>query len=438
MDHLSQSLQQACSQPDFLFENSADDFVRLVYKEFAQDIDRLKRAYSVRASHWNPPSSPSPSYILYREEFDEVNRTLVGLLALRWIHQEDYDAFVRCQPPEVRLTRASFDWICSFYKHVILNSNDLYVLITSIVINDLGKDPQLASDYFNLTGEDISDLNHDAILLKACESGLVNSLAHLPPCDKDDILRGMQLSASFNFGQLAQAENVPACLSGLEQMKGHRRSFHLQFMEQLLDIAGAAGHMDWTCAKKLIQIIFEAYRNVFDACEGVIAGTLDLRAGYDLVLIRRAQLLHRRDFRLLDVVGNREDRAMVRVLCMGGVQDLKNARLYETAWRSLEDQTREALVYALNIDGSNTEPAIQPTYMPALISRAKDENSLVCVLRYMARVMSPTDTVEASTVVLERNVLGVLKRHVESGEFDQDPTILETVDVPRAVVALTV
>jgi hypothetical protein len=208
-------------------------------------------------------------------------------------------------------------------------------------------------------------------------------------------------------------------------------------MEQLLDIVGAAGHMDWTCAKKLIQLIFDAYRNVFDACEGVIAGTLDVHAGYDLVLIRRAQLLHRRKFRMLQVEENREDRAMTRVLCMGGVEDLETARLYKTAWQSLEDRTREALVHALNVDGSSTEPAIQPTYMPALISRVMDERSLTCVLRYLARVMGPTDIADASAVVLERSVLEVLKRHVESGEFDRDPTILERVDVPRAVVALT-
>jgi hypothetical protein len=30
-------------------------------------------------------------------------------------------------------------------------------------------------------------------------------------------------------------------------------------MEQLLDIAGAAGGMGWTCAKKLIQPIFDVY-----------------------------------------------------------------------------------------------------------------------------------------------------------------------------------
>jgi hypothetical protein len=127
------------------------------------------------------------------------------------------------------LTRASFDWIRSFYRQVIVDSNDLYALITSIVVNDLGKDPQLASDYFKLTGEDISDLNHDAILLKACEVGLVKSLSHLPPCDKDDIIHGMQLGASFNFGQLAQAETVPACLLGLKRMKKAPTQFPSSF-----------------------------------------------------------------------------------------------------------------------------------------------------------------------------------------------------------------
>ncbi|CDM28347.1 unnamed protein product [Penicillium roqueforti FM164] len=61
----------------------------------------------------------------------------------------------------------------------------------------------------------------------------------------DDVLRAVELGATFNFGQLAQA---PACLSSLTRMKGHDRSFRLRFVEQLLDIAGTARHLDWTYA----------------------------------------------------------------------------------------------------------------------------------------------------------------------------------------------
>jgi hypothetical protein len=63
-----------------------------------------------------------------------------------------------------------------------MSDTDLYAMVTSIVVNDLGKDPQLAIAYYNKTKEDISDLNHDIILLKAVKTGLVQCL-DCPPLE---------------------------------------------------------------------------------------------------------------------------------------------------------------------------------------------------------------------------------------------------------------
>lgn len=437
MECSSQSLRAACNRPDTLLALPQDDLVRMVYEEFPQEIDRLQRAYSVRDSRWSPPAAPSPSWTLFRENYDEVNRTLVGVLALRWIHLGEYESFVGSQPAEVQLTRESFDWIRRFYTEVVVDADALYALITSMIINDLGKDPQLAVDYQTATGIDIAESNHDAILLKACDAGLVPSLDRLPSQYKDDLVRAIELGATFNFGQLAQAENVPACLSGLLRMKDSPRSFQLRFMEQLLDIAGAAGHMDWTCAGKLIQPIFRSYRNVFDACQGVIAGDLGLRSGYNVIPIRQAEMLHSKGFSLLQVEESERDRALVRLLCMGNVTTLETAQLYESTWNCLDRPIREALVNSLNMDGQKDQPAVQPTYMPAFLSRVKDGRALAFAFRYLCRLMTATDVQDPSAVVIERNVLGVLKQHVENGEFDRDPTILESVSVPKGVVAQT-
>ena len=361
----------------------------------------------------------------------------MGFLALRFVHLGQYENFVGSQPSEVQLTRESFDWIRNFYTQVILDSDALYALIALIVINDLGKDPQLASDYQKVMGIDISDCNHDAILLKACDAGLVHSLKRIPPQYKEDVVHAIELGATFNFGQLAQGENAPVCLSGLLRMKDRPRSFQLHFMEQLLDVAGAAGHMDWTCAKKLIQPIFESHRNVHDACQGIISGNLDLRSGYNLVLIRRAEVLHSKGFPLLQVEMSLDDRAFVRLLCMGNVTTLETAQLFRDAWNSLDDPIRKALVHSLNVDGLRGEPAVQPTYMPALLSRIKDGRALTCAFRFLCRVMTATDLGDPSAVVIERSVLGVLKQYVESGKLDENPTILENVDVPERVVAQT-
>ncbi|KAJ5168398.1 uncharacterized protein N7482_003992 [Penicillium canariense] len=432
-----QSLREACIRPDSLFALSEQALVHLVYKEFPSEIDRLRRAYSIRDPEWTPPSTPSPSYILYQENYDEVNRTLVGFLALRWIHNAQYEVFVGSQSPELRLTKESFDWIRSYYVQAIPDAKTLYALITSIIINDLGKDPELALDHQKLTGEDISNLNHDHILLKAYGAGLVPALERHSAQEKDDMVLAIELGAFFNFGQMGQAENAPAALSGLLRMEGRQRSFQLRFMEQLLDIAGAAGHMDWTCAKKLNQPIFESYRNVYDACEGVIDGRFSSRQGYDLVLIRRAEFIQSKGFRLLNVEEDQYERALMQLLCMGNVTTKETADLYEASLASLEPEAKNALVYALNVDGSVGEPAIQPTYTPALLSLIKTQKELTAVFEYLSRVMSVKARADPSAILVERSVLGVLKRHVESDEFREDPSILGHVEVPDDVTALT-
>jgi hypothetical protein len=92
----------------------------------------------------------------------------------------------------------------------------------------------------------------------------------------------------------------------------------------LLDIAAAAGHMDWTCDKKLIEPILDAYHNVHEVAMGIISGRLGLRGGFDVILVRRAGVPREKGFQELDIQ-DPQDRALTRLLCMGGVADLKNS-----------------------------------------------------------------------------------------------------------------
>ncbi|KAF4463816.1 hypothetical protein FALBO_9358, partial [Fusarium albosuccineum] len=387
---------------------------------------------------------PSPSHIIYETEHDEVNRTLVAVLSLRWICNNQYEAFTRTQPDQVTLTRSSFDWIRDIFTKGVQTQMDLYTLLTYIVINDLGKDPQLASDFRDKTREDISALNHDMILLKAVEAGLVPCIDHLPPTHKLEVMRGIWLGAEFNVGQLAQAENAPASLSILQDMRGHEHAWEVHFMQQILDISGAAGHEDWTSAKKFIQPIFEAYYNVYDVATRIIRGQEGLRQGYDLILTRRSEMLSDKGFRVLDIQ-SLGDRVLMRLLCMGGVTDVETAELYHAVWMALDDTTKHSLVYSMNVDGSTAEPAVQPTYMPAMLAQGLAEVSplswtdksrrLQSMLKYLARVMTLTDEPNGRVIVVERSVLWVVKDVIQSHAFQENPAILEQTDVPKSAVA---
>lgn len=196
------------------------------------------------------------------------------------------------------------------------------------IIYDIGKDPELASECHKCAGKDVSHLNHDMILLLAIKEVLVACLDQLSSAHKADIVRGMKLGAEYNFEQLAQAEAPPTCLEKLRSMSNYEKTFDVRFQEQLLDIVGAAGHMDWTCAKKMIEPICIAYRDVHDASKRVITDDYSSPQAYDLVLERRARRLFKLKFRIL-VITDQQDCALTRLLCMGDVADLETAQLYE-------------------------------------------------------------------------------------------------------------
>ncbi|KAI4869197.1 hypothetical protein F4820DRAFT_407518 [Hypoxylon rubiginosum] len=442
MSSISQSLRDYTSRPDELFALSDQDLLLLVHSDFKDELRRLKWAYSVGGKRSDVKSdSPSPSKLLYPDDddHDEVNRTLISILTLKWIYKQQYETVVGKQDEALKLSRESFQIIHDFYMDTINNPDELYALIMSVVVNDIGKDKQLAVDYEERMGKPIDTLNHDMILKKAVEAGLVGCLDRLTADYKADIILGMELGAEFNFGQLAQAENVPIALETIEIMRGHARSFKLRFMEQLLDIAGAAGHLDWTCAKKLTQSNYDAYRAVYDAVLGIIENKLSLREGYDLVLERRQKLLQRKGFRVLDLK-NKDDHALARILCMSSVADRDTAELYTRAWTSLEDEVRNPLCESLSKDGIS-DTAVQVTYIPALITQAVDpsgpwsneakERSLQSALRYLERVMSAPIGIRTPLSYVERNVLSALKNVVQAPQFRGDPTILEKADIPE-------
>jgi hypothetical protein len=110
---------------------------------------------------------------------------------------------VGTQPESIKLKRESFQWIRKFVLEGIEEPSHLYALIMSIVINDLGETPQLALEYHNMSGEDISGASHDMVLLKSVKIGLVHCLSRLVARHtadlKADIVNVMELGAGIQF-----------------------------------------------------------------------------------------------------------------------------------------------------------------------------------------------------------------------------------------------
>jgi hypothetical protein len=452
----SSKLYQAIEDGSFwsIPDEEVNTLLILIRDEFPAELNRLKNAYSFRTTGIPRPSTESMSQFLYGHDYDEINRTLTGVLALRWIWSDMYTTFIGSQSPSpVVLKPESFDWMRQIFTTSLQEPIDIYTLVLSMIINDLGKDHNLATDYAKLKKIDISKVNHDMILLHAVEAGMVPALDRLPPQQRAQLITGIKLGAEFNFGQLAQGENAPASLSGLLVMRGEERAFEMRFMEQILDLSGASGHEDWTCAKKMIEPIFQSYRNVYDVAKGIISGNVNLRDGYDIILVRKLELLRRAGWEGELDIKKKNDRALARLFCMGNTNSKDTANIYAEAFHdAIDDETRNALVYGLNVDGSVDEPAVQPTYSPAMLGKAsnntrngtKEEKvrAIATVLGYLARCFDVSDEEKArfraeKVTVIERDIR-VIDKTVGGEEFKMDcQAALRECKVPEAVAANT-
>lgn len=377
-----------------------------IYCCFSDEINRLKRAYAIETDSpstslsQEAPWHTTPSQLLFGEDYDEINRTLTGVLALRWIMTDDYERFTSGQNAKGKLSPASFQWLKRYYTDHLSDPEELFCLILAIVVNDLGKDPILSEDYFEKTNKIISQANHDTILLEAAKEGMLPCLSYLDATHRQDIMLGLELGSELNAAQLAQAENVPVNLEGLLLMHGNEHAFNLKFMEQILDIAGAQGHIRSDGASNLTEPVFQAFKTVQEVSLSIINRQCTLRQGYDRVLTGRGAMLEAVGYKHLSV-HNDEQRALLRLLTMGRTSTLSRAQLIEQAFHDLDPTHKYLLVQGLNIDGDqDDQTAVIPYYMPAMLAEAirntrnspKQVQALTSLMRYLARVLVWRDT----------------------------------------------
>lgn len=446
-----------------------DELVRQIYAAFRTETNRLKSAYAIERNTPPPisinddPLPRTPSEILFDEDFDEVNRTYVGILALRWVWTNNYERFTKGQVEEVKLTRKSFKWLRTYFQENLKTPMDILSIVLAMVVNDLGKDPSLVDDHFSQTQTDLAGSNHDLILLEAARAGMIPSLDYLDESHRQDVMLGLELGSELNAGQLAQAENVPVNLEGLLAMQGNERAFNLKFIEQILDVAGAAGHVFSDGIKNLIEPVFQAFKTVHEVSLCIIRRECSLRQGYDQVLSKRAALLQEEGFRRLNVEIP-EQRAFLRLLTMGRAATLEQAQLFDAAFDDLDLLHKQLLVEGLNIDAINdNETAVIPYYMPAMIAETirntrdsgKEQEALTSLMRYLSRVLKWTDEDptllsplrENTTIswpppprlqlqipkegrVFERN-MSRARETISSPQFKEDPRVLDMLPPPE-------
>lgn len=429
---------------EFLALSDADA-IKLFHEAFGPELERLKNASSTAES--GPVAKPesdddralTPSQQLYGVAYTEVDRSLVAMLALKWVMSKDYDTFTCYQIPPIKLRQESFEKLGSMFNEGLRSSSDIYALLVATVINDLGKESTLAADVTAVTGQSMIGLNHDMIVYAAANAGMVPCLQTLDPSYREDIMLGLQFGSELNVAQLAQAENVPGSLKGALILRGHENAFTMKFLEVLLDVAGAAGHIDARCAKPMIEPVFQAFMVTRDVLLNIINERCTLRSGYDQVLTNRGQMLQTKGFRSLSV-DVPSQRALLRLLTMGRTTSKEQAEWFAQAFNDLPEPVRHALIDGLSVDGYEDGKAILPYFMPALFAEglknttstnpSAKEHALGSLFRFLARVYEGTKPARGQQgVVCERNLL-FAKETIQSEAFKTDPRVLDSLDIP--------
>ena len=126
-------------------------------------------------------------------------------------------------------------------------------------------------------------------------------------------------------------------------MKDHQCAFELRVMKRELDLSGAAGPQDWTCAKKMTEPILRSCKNVYDVAHATMRRNVTARREYDLTLNGRRELL-RQSARLVSLdVDAPKSRALMRGFCLGKTADVETVDIFyeHSAEHSVRRQSAE-------------------------------------------------------------------------------------------------
>lgn len=287
---------------------------------------------------------------LDKKDVVEFDRTVVGILALHWVINGDYESFTACQNGPAKLTAESFKLLKEYTESILSSPEDIEAMETFMVINDLGKVSSIVKTIRQKTG--IGNVDHDKILLVGLQQHpeISPSFNMLSGHHQEIIING--LSTQFNIGQYIQAENVPASLDGLVGISDENLKFYL--LHALYDIAGAAGQFVQNGSVVMNEPTYKNFRLALSSLELISKG-LSVSDAYDDYLAQKGA-----------GYGLRE-RVITRICCMLRVTDKEQAQEISEIFSELPENTKAILEEDLNTRGTNDGIATLIYYAPAFL-----------------------------------------------------------------------
>lgn len=436
-----EELQSAISKDD-LFDLDEGEYFQILHRAYPAELDYLKTAYVLSVRSSPSMNTRAPSDQIFGHRYGEVDRTVTGLNALRWIYQNDHDSYTQNQPVATKLSQEKFTEMRSLF----LNYNqpqEIFTLIMMQMTNDLGKSTGLQSLYHGRPiDEGESEVNHDMMmnLVISNRPDLVPSFLHLPESEKRLVRALTQLSAEFNPAQLIQAECPPEVLNILWELDWNdlivAQALDRKFLELILDLSGAAGHVHHEGAMTMTQLVVCSLLHALELSKLASADPHNFspREVYFQVLEHRLKLLRDVDWTGTLNVRDQHDfigLAMGRLYCMGRADSIQKIEMIELAVSRLSEGERKDLVWGLRIDHRIQR---QATYTPGMIASAKTAEQLEVLLRYLARVlfisdcdlhelpMSDDGAPPTDIVIVERDILPMLQPLIKQAEFMDHPS----------------
>ena len=206
----------------------------------------------------------------------------------------------------------------------------------------------------------------------------------------------------------------------------------------ILDVAGAAAHSNARGYPVVTESVYQGYMSAIETLKKFSLGEIPSeRACYDQVLSKQVRDLHMKGYNLLST-NNVEERALLRILCMGRVDNKQSADLFNKAFTKLSTTEKRSLVNGLNMDGLDDGIAILPYYAPGLIAEVlrgaqrKEESAIIEALSIFMGFMAGVVEYKSETGdprVIERD-LSFVQDVIKSNNFKNDPYVLNKVQLP--------
>ena len=262
----------------------------------------------------------------------------------------------------------------------------------------------------------------------------------VPPNYETAIMKNLEIGSKLNISQVVQAETTPASLIILPSQHDQSQGFNIRAVVTLLDVAGAAGHRDSRGCVVMTERVFQSYMSTIRALDNFRRGVIPTpRACYDQILSSRAEVLHQEGFDLLST-DIRQERALLRLLCMGRVESKELAKEFKQAFELLPVDAKQNLVNRLNIDGIDDGIAVVPYYAPGLISEALKASAvqagpaacpvLLAFMQFLAAVLDgPNLQTGTNSSLIERDLSFALNT-IKSYQFKKDPKVLGEIKFP--------